>query len=100
MTRWCTRGGVLMRLARLRASVEHNGQRSNSQSEDGCGCNSCRPEHLFILLQGYAGLSPHDKHAGHSTTAFRDRFWISLLSTVPPLIWGHITHKRSAALGR
>jgi Cu2+-exporting ATPase len=37
-----------------------------------------------------AGSSPHDKHAGHSTMAFRDKFWISLLLTVPTLIWGHM----------
>ena len=27
----------------------------------------------------------HDKHAGHSVAMFRDRFWISLLLTVPVL---------------
>src|ERR1700674_3292627 len=37
-----------------------------------------------------SGSSGHDKHAGHSTTAFRDKFWISLLLTVPTLIWGHM----------
>src|SRR5437773_141623 len=34
--------------------------------------------------------APHDKHAGHSTAAFRDKFWISLLLTIPTLIWGHM----------
>jgi Cu2+-exporting ATPase len=37
-----------------------------------------------------AGSSPHDKHAGHSTAAFREKFWISLLLTIPTLIWGHM----------
>src|SRR5215204_5154170 len=32
----------------------------------------------------------HDKHAGHSVTMFRDRFWISMLLTIPTLIWGHM----------
>jgi Cu2+-exporting ATPase len=32
----------------------------------------------------------HDKHAGHSVAMFRDRFWISLLLTIPTLIWGHM----------
>jgi P-type Cu2+ transporter len=36
------------------------------------------------------GPSPHDEHAGHSTVAFRDKFWICLLLTVPTLIWGHM----------
>src|SRR5688572_63991 len=28
----------------------------------------------------------HDKHAGHSVATFRDRFWLSLLLTVPTLV--------------
>jgi copper-(or silver)-translocating P-type ATPase len=32
----------------------------------------------------------HDKHAGHSVAMFRDKFWISLLLTIPTLIWGHM----------
>jgi Cu2+-exporting ATPase len=32
----------------------------------------------------------HDRHAGHSVAMFRDRFWISLLLTLPTLVWGHM----------
>src|SRR5690242_21388765 len=32
----------------------------------------------------------HDRHAGHSVAMFRDKFWISLLLTIPILIWGHM----------
>ena len=32
----------------------------------------------------------HDKHAGHSVAMFRDRFWLTLLLTVPTLVWGHM----------
>ncbi|MFL5494451.1 MAG: heavy metal translocating P-type ATPase [Gemmatimonadales bacterium] len=32
----------------------------------------------------------HDKHAGHSVAMFRDKFWLSLLLTIPILIWGHM----------
>ncbi|MGQ0650230.1 MAG: heavy metal translocating P-type ATPase [Gemmatimonadaceae bacterium] len=32
----------------------------------------------------------HDTHAGHSVAMFRDRFWISLLLTLPTLVWGHM----------
>jgi Cu2+-exporting ATPase len=35
----------------------------------------------------------HDKHAGHSVAMFRDKFWISLLLTIPTLIWGHMLQK-------
>ncbi|HSG46326.1 MAG TPA: HAD-IC family P-type ATPase, partial [Longimicrobiales bacterium] len=31
--------------------------------------------------------SGHDKHAGHSAAMFRDRFWLSLVLTVPTLVW-------------
>src|SRR5437762_5388768 len=30
----------------------------------------------------------HDRHAGHSVAMFRDKFWISLLLTIPTLVWG------------
>jgi P-type Cu2+ transporter len=39
---------------------------------------------------GRAGHAGHDKHAGHSVAMFRDKFWISLLLTIPTLIWGHM----------
>ena len=29
----------------------------------------------------------HDRHAGHAVAQFRDRFWVSLLLSVPVLIW-------------
>ncbi len=31
-----------------------------------------------------------NKHAGHSVAMFRDRFWVSLLLTLPALAWGHM----------
>jgi Cu2+-exporting ATPase len=34
-----------------------------------------------------AGSAAHDRHAGHSVAMFRDRFWLSLLLTVPVVIW-------------
>ena len=36
--------------------------------------------------------APHvpDKHAGHSVAMFRDRFWLTLLLTIPALVWGHM----------
>jgi Cu2+-exporting ATPase len=37
-----------------------------------------------------AGGAEHDRHAGHSVAMFRDRFALSLLLTIPTLIWGHM----------
>jgi P-type Cu2+ transporter len=44
-----------------------------------------RAEHV-----GHAGHAEHDKHAGHSVAMFRDKFWLSLLLTLPTLVWGHM----------
>jgi P-type Cu2+ transporter len=32
----------------------------------------------------------HGKHAGHSVDMFRNKFWLSLVLTVPTVIWGHM----------
>lgn len=37
-----------------------------------------------------AAHASHDRHAGHSVAMFRDKFWVSLLLTVPTLVWGHM----------
>ena len=34
--------------------------------------------------------SGHDKHAGHSVEMFRSRFLVSLLLTIPTVVWGHM----------
>ena len=39
---------------------------------------------------GPHGSSGHNAHAGHSVAMFRDKFWISLLLTIPTLLWGHM----------
>ena len=33
------------------------------------------------------GGAGHDRHAGHSVAMFRDKFWLSLVLTVPVVIW-------------
>lgn len=42
---------------------------------------------------GASDHSGHDKHAGHSVAMFRDKFWISLLLTLPTLAWGHMLQR-------
>ncbi len=32
----------------------------------------------------------HDKHAGHSVTMFKDKFWLSLLLTIPVLVYSEM----------
>ena len=38
---------------------------------------------------GHAGHAGHDRHAGHSVAMFRDKFWLSLVLTIPVVIWSH-----------
>ena len=59
------------------------------------------PEHPELKHAHHAGMERgghgvqggHDKHAGHSVAMFRDKFWISLLLTIPTLIWGHMLQR-------
>ena len=39
---------------------------------------------------GHGDHGGHDKHAGHSVAMFRNKFWISLLLTIPTLVWGEM----------
>lgn len=32
----------------------------------------------------------HDKHAGHSVAQFRDKFWLSLILTIPIVLYSHM----------
>src|SRR5215475_5457485 len=36
------------------------------------------------------GHADHDKHAGHSVAMFRNKFWLSLILTIPTRVWGHM----------
>jgi P-type Cu2+ transporter len=35
----------------------------------------------------HADPGGHDKHSGHSVAMFRDKFWLSLLLTLPVIVW-------------
>ena len=35
-------------------------------------------------------LAGHDKHAGHSVAMFRNKFWLTLLLTIPTVIWSEM----------
>src|SRR5918992_582460 len=48
------------------------------------------PTHAGHDMQTHAGHTGHDKHAGHSVAMFRDRFWLSVLLTIPILIWSEM----------
>jgi P-type Cu2+ transporter len=39
---------------------------------------------------GHSGNGGHDKHAGHSVAMFRDRFWLSLVLTLPVVFYSEM----------
>jgi Cu2+-exporting ATPase len=38
-------------------------------------------------VSGHGEPGAHDRHEGHSVAMFRDRFWITLLLSIPTLVW-------------
>ena len=49
-------------------------------------------DHIGMDHAGHASMTlgahaAHDRHAGHSVAMFGDRFWLSLLLTLPVLVW-------------
>ncbi|MCA9337110.1 heavy metal translocating P-type ATPase [Candidatus Saccharibacteria bacterium] len=38
----------------------------------------------------YSEHQEHDKHAGHSVAMFKDRFWLSLILTIPVLVYSEM----------
>ena len=66
--------------------TQHNHHRHDHQAQGE------QPSHPRKGADGdvHAG---HDKHAGHSVASFRDKFWLTLLLTIPTVIWsGMIQH--------
>jgi P-type Cu2+ transporter len=42
---------------------------------------------------GHGEPGAHDRHAGHSVAMFRDKFWITMLFSIPTLLWsGMVQH--------
>src|SRR5215472_1126002 len=51
-------------------------------------------KHSAHVTHGARGAQgSHDAHAGHSVAMFRDKFLVSLLLTIPTLIWGHMLQR-------
>src|SRR5262249_4918504 len=52
------------------------------------------PEQRAAHVRGrHEEHSGHDKHAGHSVAMFRRKFWLSLILTIPTLVWGHMLQR-------
>jgi P-type Cu2+ transporter len=52
-----------------------------------------RDQHGPTGHAGHGEPAAHDRHAGHSVAMFRDKFWITLLLSIPTLLWsGMVQH--------
>ena len=50
-------------------------------------------QHGMTGHAGHGEAGAHDRHAGHSVAMFRDKFWITLLLSIPTLLWsGMVQH--------
>ena len=65
-----------------RDSSHQHASHSLSASHDAHSGHSVQPE-------GHDAAG-HDKHAGHSVAMFRGKFWLTLLLTLPTVIWGEM----------
>jgi Cu2+-exporting ATPase len=49
--------------------------------------------HRLVVAGVHRESAAHDRHEGHSVAMFRDRFWITLLLSIPTLVWsGMVQH--------
>src|SRR5262249_11176221 len=82
----------LVRVPDHGGAMQHDPSGHNHQTDRGD-----RDQHTGHDMAGHdmaghdmAGHDGHDKHAGHSVAMFRDRFWLSVLLTIPILIWSEM----------
>ena len=66
----------------------HGGRVTHGRPALGSGDNQGAPKDHDHAE--HAGHASHDKHAGHSVAMFRDKFWVTLLLTLPTLVWGEM----------
>ena len=69
---------------------EHHHATSRDPSDHHANHEHGHPEHTNADDVAGTHAGRHDRHAGHSVRMFRDKFWLSLLLTIPTLIWGHM----------
>ena len=69
----------------------HHGHRSHAGHDHAShGTHTAHAAHAGHAAHG------HDAHTDHSVASFRDRFWISLLLTLPTIVFGHMLAELTA----
>jgi P-type Cu2+ transporter len=69
---------------------EHHAGRAEHAEHAGHDHGATHGAHQHGAHDGHTGDGAHDKHAGHNVEMFRNKFWVSLLLTVPTVVWGHM----------
>ena len=74
---------------------DHDGHSEPSRHQshehvDVASTGEAHHDHSGHRSDAHGGHEGHDKHAGHSVAMFRDKFWVSLVLTLPTLVWGHM----------
>lgn len=65
---------------------DHREHRRTSDQERP-GAQSAHHHRGVHATGGASAHAGHDRHAGHSVAMFRDRFWITVLLSIPALVW-------------
>jgi P-type Cu2+ transporter len=73
-------------------------QRHRHGSRPGAGAEAAKPGYPEHPEQGGQDHDHdgHEKHAGHSVEMFRRLFWLSLVLTIPTILWGHMLARLTA----
>ena len=69
-------------LGRAEESAPDQAPHAHGAGEHGEG----HRQHGSTTVRGHGG---HDRHAGHSVAMFRDKFWLSLILTIPVVLLSH-----------
>jgi len=71
----------------------HHARGSHDADAGHSAAHDAHADHSAAHDDHAGDTSSHDAHAGHSVAMFRDKFWVSLLLTIPTLVWGHMLQR-------
>ena len=76
--------------SRTEAQTPHDHHHAMHASHESPGNHD---RHRPVVAGVHGESAAHDRHEGHSVAMFRDRFWITLLLSLPTLVWsGMVQH--------
>ena len=68
----------------IEAQTPHHHHHAMHASHESTGNHDL---HRPVVAGVHGESAAHDRHEGHSVAMFRDRFWITLLLSLPTLVW-------------